>query len=94
MALSFPVKPDVTLPMLAQSCIDLVPQLQRKISVAQSVTIGTTETAVAHGLGAVPLTAMVLPHSNVAYWRSKAPDSRFVYLIAASSVVCDVAVIA
>jgi len=94
MALTFPIRPSSTLPELTQSCIDLVPQLQSKIAVVQDYPIGTAETAVAHGLGVVPLAALASPHSNVTWWRTKMPDARFVYLAASSAAVCDVVVIA
>lgn len=95
MALTFPIKPTSTLPELAQACIDLVPQLQRKLAVVQNFTIGTAETAVAHGLAATPLAAWAVPHaSGVTYYRTRAPDERFVYLAASSAEVFDVVVVA
>lgn len=93
MSLSTKLRPTATLPEVAQEMIDVIPLVQQKIVVVQGFTIGTAETLVAHGLGTVPLMAYVLPHTNVAVWRNRAPDSKFVYLIAASSVICDVAVI-
>jgi hypothetical protein len=94
MALTFAVRPSSTLPELAQECISLVPQLQSKLAVIQNYTIGTSETAVAHGLGVVPMAALVSPHANVTWWRTKMPDARFVYLAASSSAECDVVVVA
>lgn len=94
MAVTFPVRPSSTLPELAQACIEVVPKLQRKLDVVQGFTIGTAETAVAHGLGVVPLMATVTPHSNVTWWQTKSPDAHHVFLACSSSAVCDVAVIA
>jgi len=99
MALTFPVRPSSALPELAQACIDLVPQLQRKLAVVQGYTIGTSETAIAHGLGVVPLTAIIVRHgapslAGPGVWRTRAPDERFVYYAASASTVCDVVVIA
>jgi len=94
MALSFPVKPTSTLTELAQACIDLVPQLQGRLSVIRDFSIGTAETAVAHGLSATPLAAWAVPHAaGVTYYRTRAPDARFVYLAASSAGTFDVVVV-
>lgn len=98
MALTFPVRPSSPLPELAQACIELVPQLQRKISVIKAQSIAAASgtfpyQAVAHGLEAVPLSVIPVPHTHVDMWVGKPADERFVYLSAASPVVCDIVVI-
>lgn len=94
MALNFPINPASPLPELAQACIDLVPQLQQRLSVIRDFAIGTTETRIAHGLAATPLSAWAVPRaSGVTYYRTRAPDSRFVYLAASTAGLFDVMVI-
>lgn len=91
--IDFPKKLTGSLVDLWQAIIDVMPLLARRPVVRKDQTIAATETAIAHGLGAVPQSASVLTQTNVACWRSRAPDSKYVYLIAASSVVADVVII-
>jgi hypothetical protein len=91
--LEFPRTPVGTLGELWSAIIALLPQLGRRPVVRKDQAIAATETAVAHGLGFVPKMAIPVGQANVACWRSRVPDSRCVYLIAASAVTVDVVII-
>ena len=88
--LDFPKTPSGTLAELWRAVLDLLPQLER--GTIKDVSIATTETPVAHALGRVPDAVFCTPHSNVTIWRSRAPDTRFVYLTASSACVADLRV--
>jgi hypothetical protein len=88
--LTFPLKPNGTIAELWQAVLDLIPQLER--GVIRNVSIGTTETAIAHGMTAAPDVVFWAQQSNVTIWRSSAPDERFVYLTASSACVADLKV--
>lgn len=90
--LDFPTTPSGALGELWAACLNLVTQIGRR-PVCATAVINATETAVAHGLGFAPKACFTVGHANVAIWRSKAPDSKYVYLIAASQVTADVVVI-
>jgi hypothetical protein len=90
--LEFPRTPTGTLAELWTAVTGLLPQLGRRPVVRKDQAIAPTETAIAHGLGFVPQSMSVLPHANIACWRSRAPDVRFVYLIAANTVAVDVVI--
>ena len=89
----FPRKPDGTLPELWAAVLELLPQLARAIVVRRDIAIGTAETPVAHGLKEAPRVALPLAQANVAVWESRSPDTRFVYLIAASATTANVVII-
>jgi hypothetical protein len=61
-------------------------------AVLANQTIGTSQTAVAHGLGYVPTEVSVLPRADARVWRSAAADATNVYLTASASVSCDIMV--
>lgn len=50
------------------------------------VTIGATETAISHGLGATPRNVRWFPRANQTIWESSTADERFVYLTASAEV--------
>lgn len=84
-------RPTGTLPELWEECARMDERSTRVI--VKDFAIGTTETPLAHGMGVVPQGVFWAPHSDVSVWRSSAPDSRFVYLIASSACVADVEVV-
>jgi len=91
MEFTYPKRPPSTLQELWQADVDLLPQLQRRV--IRDYTIGTAETAVAHGLGFAPLSAHPIAHSDVRVWRTKAPDAKHVFLAASAACVCDIEII-
>lgn len=91
--LDFPRTPVGTLSELWTAVIGLLPQLGRRPVVRRDQAIATTETAIAHGLGFAPQVAIPVQHTNVRCWRSREPDAKFVYLIAANPVTVDVVII-
>lgn len=90
--LIFPETPDGTLGELWRAVLRLVPQIGGRVVVNPSVSIGTAETPVAHGLRAAPTSAMLVPQADCRWWQTKAPDSRFVYFAASTAVTADVVV--
>lgn len=69
---------------------EMVDQLENRLTVVRGVTIGTSETTVAHGKPHRPTAMWAEARTNVAVWKSSQPDERAGYFTAASSVVCDV----
>lgn len=55
-----------------------------------TATIGTTQTAVAHGLGYVPTSVGITPAASATVWQSQAADTTSVYLTAIASVSCQI----
>jgi hypothetical protein len=53
-------------------------------------SIGTSETAIAHGLGITPNNVLVFPYSNAVVYRSRAPDATNIYLIASAACSADI----
>jgi hypothetical protein len=91
MKLLFPETPSGTLAELWRACLDLLPQLGRKV--VYDVTIGTSSTPVEHGLGYIPTTAIPVLHSDARVWRSANPDAKYVYFAASGSVICDIEIV-
>lgn len=56
-------------------------------------TVGTSETAIAHGLPRVPVGIAALPLADVRVRVTKAPDERYIYLAASGACTCYVMVI-
>ena len=92
MSLSFPRTPGAPVGDLWRACLELVPQLERRV--IYGVTIGTTSTSVSHGLGYVPKIAIPVPRADARVWRSADPDTERVYFAASAAVVCDIEVVA
>jgi hypothetical protein len=84
--LDFPTRPDGDLPTLWRALLRLIPQLESHFVTA---TIGTTETAVAHGLGSTPRLMVPVARGNATVWRSSDPDTKCGYFTASTSVVVD-----
>lgn len=94
MILNFPTRPSGDVAELWEATIDLVQQLEGILfTTIKGVTIGTSETAVAHGKKDAPSIGIAIPRTNVAVWQSSQPDSRCCYFTAASSVICDIKVL-
>ena len=73
--------------------VDLVDQLETLLfPVIKGVTIGTSETPVAHGQRGIPKTMLLIPHANATWWETRDPDAKCGYFAASTSVVCDVKV--
>jgi hypothetical protein len=90
MPFSIPDRPGQTVDELKSDLKNcLYPHVHRKVF---AYTVETTETPIAHGLSEVPTYVGWFQRANATVWRSKAPDSRFIYLIASVSVVCDIEV--
>lgn len=94
MAFDFPQTPNGTLGELWRAVLRLLPQLAGALVINRGVTIGTSETPVAHGLRSAPTSAMVVPQADCRWWQTKAPDSKYVYFAASTSVAADVVVFA
>lgn len=91
--LSFPTSPNGDVKSLWEATLELVQQLEGMLfTTINGVTIGTAETAVAHGKKDIPSMGIAIPRTNVAVWQSSQPDSVCCYFTAASSVVCDIKV--
>lgn len=91
--LNFPTAPGGDVKALWNATLDLVQQLEQIMFVTiGGVTIGTSETPVAHGKGFTPSAAIAIPRTNVSVWQSSPPDAKCCYFTAASSVVADVRV--
>ena len=93
MALRYPKEPPKTVGELSAQTRDLASQLDKIFTVIRDQEVGTTETAIAHGLGFVPKMAHVTPHCLAMVCQTKAPDTKSVYLRASNLCVCDIWVI-
>jgi hypothetical protein len=71
--------------------VELLPQLERIFM--EDVAVGTTETAIAHGLGYVPRHAIPLTHCLNIVCETKRPDARNIYLRATLDVVVTVEIV-
>lgn len=89
----FPRTPGGTIADLWSAILRLLPQLGGKVTIARDVSVGTTETPVAHGLPFAPLEAIPLPRSDVRAWQTRDPDSKYVYVAASASATMNVAVL-
>lgn len=83
---------------IAQALIRLIQQLgsgaEGRLILNQS--IGTSETAIAHGLGrtvGIPRAVFVMPYADARVWRTKAPDFSNLYLSASAAVSADLFVV-
>lgn len=91
MKIDFPQKPDGTLPELWRACLDLLPQIENRVRTG--IAIGTTETPVAHGLGFAPLMGVPVPRSEATIWRTRSPDSKYMYFAPSQACTADVLVV-
>lgn len=87
----FPRTPPVTLPQLWDDTRSAFEQLEPVV--LKDVTINTTQTPVAHGLGRIPMIVVPAWQSNTNVWRSAVPDTRCCYYTAAVQTVVDFLVI-
>jgi len=53
-------------------------------------SIGTTQTAIPHGLGYTPNIVIIKPKSNAVIWESKDADSTYIYLTASAAATADI----
>jgi hypothetical protein len=89
MAFRFPIRIPKTLDEMFGWLRELLPQLE--IKVLKDRQIETTTTAIAHGLGSVPVFVRTSnPHCISIIRKAKAPDKNCVYLRATNKVVADV----
>lgn len=89
--LTFPRTPNASLKDLWAAAIALVDELDKRHDTYRTdITIGTTETTIAHGLGFAPKCAIPIPHSDARIWRTRAPDNKYLYFAASGSVVADI----
>jgi hypothetical protein len=87
----FPDRRDATTAQIYQDVRTiLLPQLERVILLNQS--IGTTSTAIAHGMRGIPRFIHVTPQADARVWRSAVSDSVRIYLQASAAVTCDIEV--
>lgn len=93
MRFEFPTKPAGTLAELWQAILRLLPQLGGATTMIRGVSIGTSETAIVHGLSSAPLAAVPILRANVSVWQTRDPDAKFLYLAASSATSIDVAVL-
>ena len=91
MPLSMPDRRNPTASEVARDVQELLPQLERVVLLDKSV--GTTQTAIAHGQRGAPRHLSITPHSDVRVWRSAPSDSRCIYLTASAACVVDVELI-
>ena len=89
--LKYPSTPASSLQELDTNVRSLVPQLERKI--LTDISVGTGETAVAHGCSSPPRFFSVCPQADARVWRSTASDSRCLYLTASAAVTVDIEVV-
>lgn len=93
MAWRFPIRIPKTVDELFGWLRELLPQLE--IKVLKDRKIETTETAIAHGLGSVPIYVRTSnPHCIAVIRETRRPDKKCVYLRATNQVVADVRVAA
>lgn len=82
----FPQTPDGTLAELWRAMLRLLPQLTRKVR--RNVTVKAEETPIAHGLRFAPQMVQLMKGASVDIWETRDPDTKYVYLRAASVVTC------
>lgn len=58
----------------------------------RDVSVGTSDTPLAHGLRSAPAAVFAMPHSDARVWRVSV-DSSVVVLRASSAAVCDVMIV-
>lgn len=83
--LRFSTQPPKDLQEEHRRLVELLPQLERRF--IEDVEVGTTETAIAHGLNFTPRHANPIPHCLAMVCETKRPDSRNVYLRASNLCV-------
>jgi len=90
----FPDMPASTLPQLQRDVLTLFYQLGPLAAgrLITEQTIGTTDTHIAHGLGAVPQAVFVMPRADARVWRVSVGQA-LVTLRASAAVVCDLLVV-
>ena len=87
----FSLSPPKTLDELFQRIRELLPQLEPKV--LHDVTVRTTTTTVAHGLGYTPqIVYPPIPHCLALVCQDQPPDKDNIYLRASNLCVCDVRV--
>jgi len=79
---------------LQRDLLDLVDQLNTELNtrfvVLDGVAVGTSQTPVAHGLGAVPTFVTVRKFADARVWESQAADANLLYLRASVAVTVSV----
>jgi len=89
--LSFPTSIPQTLRELYERVMELVPQVERNVLV--NVIVETTETAIAHGLSAVPRIILPgAPHCIAVIRQTKDADKKCIYLKATNQCVVNIEV--
>lgn len=89
MAFRFSQQPPKTLDELFRRILELLPQLEPKV--LHDVTIDTTTTKVAHGLGYAPsIVIPSAPNCLALICQDQQADMRNLYLRASNLCVCDV----
>jgi hypothetical protein len=90
--LEFPERPTGTVFDLWRATLDLVQQLRQgaKAFVIKDVSVGTTSTALRHGLRGPPSMWKATPHADARVFRGAISDATFIYLQANTAVTCDV----
>lgn len=91
MPITFRDNPNTTLPELQREVKRVVEQIKEPV-VIKNVTIGTGATPIAHGLGFVPRTAVLVPYELVTWCRAGAPTDRVVFFKASAETKADVVV--
>jgi hypothetical protein len=89
----FPSTPAGTVGELWRAILRVLPSIGRRQKVLRTVSIGTTETPVAHGLGYVPDSASLILNANATWWQTRSPDAKCVYFAASTAITADVVVL-
>lgn len=92
---SFPDRPTSTLPELQRAVAEFAMNVTRVAgaTVITGISVGTSDTKVAHGLGAVPAGVFVMPKADARVWQPAAATSSQVTLRASAAVTCDLLVV-
>lgn len=88
-------RPTSTLPELQRAVFEFSSNVTRVAGgvVISGVSVGTSDTKVAHGLGAVPAAVLVMPRADARVWESATATTTQVTLRASAAVTCTVLVI-
>lgn len=91
----FPDRPVADTPSLWRACLDLVQQLRggaKSYPIVGDQSVGTTSTAIRHGLTYAPTGVSFVPRADCRWWSPTPPDAQFVYLQASAAVTGEVRV--
>jgi hypothetical protein len=92
MAFNFLKAPPATVEQLWKAIVQILfPQLEPVI--ISGVTIGATETVIAHGQRATPRFVVAVPRTSAYAWQSTPADAKYLYLTASGSATFDLQVI-